>query len=253
MKTAKITITSIVLLLLASFSAVFAQESDIYMPSGRPGYTTGASVVADKSLLLETGFGIEKLDDYKSTTINTSTLRYGISNKFEARFSMAEKKDDWESGISAIAIGAKYNLTQENGKLTLMGQFDLPCGKWWFDLGYTTPHFSLAMLYSKPINDRLSLTANVASKFQKDYDHNVALMAALSAGYSINDKLSASAEIYCNNIMNFNHTTNIGVALAYQVLPRLQFDVSTTRTSDKFVNHMNKWWSIEAGICWLIK
>lgn len=252
MRTARILFASSALLFFSSFSTALAQESDIYMPSGRPGYTTGASVVADKSLLLETGFGIEEFFGDKTTTINTSTLRYGIGNVFEARFSMAEMKDDWNSSISNIAIGAKYNLTDDNGKLTLMGQFDLPCGEW-FDFGYAAPHFSLAMLYSKPVNDKFSLTANVASKFQKYYDHNVALMAALSAGYSINNKLSASAEIYCNNIMNFNHTTNIGVALAYQVLPRLQFDVSTTRTSDKFVSNMNKWWSIEAGICWLIK
>lgn len=242
----KITFLSVAILLLTPVINLYAQETEsVYMPSGRPGYTTSASLVGKKSLLLETGVAYDNLGSI--TTVNTSTLRFGFTDRIEGRFSATESIYDGGFHCSNLSLAAKIGLIEKNNtKFSVLPKFSFPVDD-------NDPSGALALLYSVKLNENWSMSANAATRTTKGDDTFISTVA-LAAGRSLNDKLSLSAEFYCDGMANHVYNTYyIGVALAYQILPRLQLDLSTTRYSNRNLKQLADNWNIEAGLCWLIK
>lgn len=251
MKNVKFILSATILFFAQMFSASAQDVESPYMPSGRPGFTTGASLVDNKSLMLESGLGFDNRYCPTTFTINTSTLRYGFAERVEGRFSISEAfMEGGDKGISSLSLAAKIGLVNNGDyKLSVLPQVYLPCSS---SVGYSNVHALLNLLYSKKLDDKWSLSANAAARWHNSSE-KFGAMAALFVSYAMTDKLSLSAEVYGDGIAEDFTTFNIGVAAAYQIHPRLQLDLSTTRTSESFVRGLADNWSIEAGLCWLIK
>ncbi|MCQ2234240.1 MAG: transporter [Paludibacteraceae bacterium] len=241
-------------------TSIYAQEVEtqetIDFSADRPGASTGTDITGKYKLMFETGFGFER-DRYegadsKTYTLNTSLLRFGLSDNAELRFQIDEQtqEEDGESvsGICPMIVGSKLKIFdgyKAIPKIGLLCNLVLPTGKSEFKSDYVSPQIYL--LFDNELTDKLSLGYNVGGEWDGN-TANATTFAAICLGYSITDKFGAFIENY--DYFHSEHKpvwlTEFGVS--WQVAPRVQVDLA----GDLNLKCPDKNYAISFGLAWLI-
>ena len=227
----------ITLFLLASIILVNSQEEDKKQDYGtistdRPDQTEASSVVPKKFLQIETGAFYEELQNVKSTTYNTTLLRYGLLDNLELRLgfdntSIKVNSNTIASGFSPLLLGVKIGITEEKGALpeiAFIGHVNMPFfASNDFDTKSTGTDFRFSL--SHTLNERSSLGYNIGMAWDGDVT-TASYIYTIAYGYSISDKVGAYLELYGDIPENssFNHLWDAG--LTYLVSDNIQLDVS---------------------------
>ena len=133
----------------------------------RPGATTGTDVLPKGRIQWETGIGFEhtSIESPSATTwtINTSLLRFGISDYAELRFQTdglyTKCGDERYSGLANVCIGSKLHLFEgwkALPEMSLLANVYIPGGK---DSYYLPENIGgqLGLLFQNSLSSQLNL------------------------------------------------------------------------------------------------
>ena len=233
-----------------------AQEDQPVLSPDRPGYTWGAEVLALHKISWENGFGFESSPDgARTTTLNTTILRYGLFENMELRvgtdFLMLNDGLSPEStfGVSPVTFGTKLKVYESNSWLPsigLLAEFSSPhLGSKDLRPSHIAP--SVYALFEHSINDRLWLCYNAGLEWDGETATPLTVLS-MALGFSITDEVGAFIDSY-----NYFHPddgnqymTEIGVT--WMVSRRLQLDLEC----DLDWQQLGKYYSFGGGIAWMI-
>lgn len=253
----KILYSVLSLLLLTSVQAQDVEDDkNIDLSADRPGAATGTSTVGKFKLLWETGFCFER-DKYedadsKNFTINTSLLRFGLSDNAEIRLQideqLAKEGEEKVSGICPLIVGSKLKLFEGHKAIpavSVLCNLVLPTGKSEFKSDYVAPQVYL--LFDNELSDKFSLGYNVGGEWDGE-TANATTFAAISLGYSVNDNIGVFIENY--DYFHSEHKpvwmTEFGVS--WKVAQRVQLDLE----GDLNLKSPGKNFAVGLGVAWLI-
>jgi len=196
-----------------SFNAIFSQETNKpgTLVTDRPDQTESPTLVPKGYLQIETGAFYEDAGEdafkQKTTTFNTTLLRYGLLDNLELRigWDFAETKteingtelDDIESGLSPLLLGAKIGITEEKGwlpEIGILGHLYLPftAGN---DFKPETTGVDFRFSFAHTLNEKSSFSYNLGAAWGDD-SPEAAYVYTVVYGYSITDNLGVYAELY---------------------------------------------------------
>ncbi|GGX09046.1 transporter [Aquimarina muelleri] len=225
------------------FNSVFSQEKTNLgaLITDRPDQTESPSVVPKRYLQIETGSFYknsgEKTLRKKTTTFNTTLLRYGLLNNLEIRagWDFSETKteingvelDNTTSGLSPLLLGAKIGVTEEKGILPEIGflaHLYLPFTAS-TDFKPKTTGADFRFSFAHTLNKKSSLSYNLGASWGDD-SPETSYVYTLVYGYSIIDKLGIYAELYGDFPENnrANHLWDAG--LTYLLSNSIQLDAT---------------------------
>lgn len=246
----------IVLLLVTLLPlSALAQSEEAGFTADRPGATTGVDVLPKGRVQWETGIGYErsKKDGPAATTwtLNTSLLRWGISESAELRLQADYLYSSCEgahtNGLSNVAIGTKVKLF-EGWKavpvVSLLGNVLVPGGsnaeflpkEWGGQMG---------LLFQNELTSWLSLGYETDLIWSDAAKPTFFWGACL--GFQLNDRLSLMAEEYNYHYDGF-HENWVELGAAYMLTPRLQLDLAT----DISLNYPKRYFNLSIGVAWQI-
>jgi len=251
--------TALLFLSLFSFSTLAQIETD------RPDFTESPNVVPAGALQIETGFVYEKdkehycglfEETHTNKTLNTTLVRYGISDKLELRlnwnfvnnkglrsripFGLGSPCPDYSSelkivdsnyikqGLEPLFVGFKTNL-YKNERLSLgfMGHIYLPFGASSdFELEHYTPEFLI------PLSINLTDKFGIAMQWSMAWDGETGRSETgytFSLSYGISDKLSAYVEPYGSIVENDGEDHRINGGFTYLINDKFQVDLTGGR------------------------
>ncbi len=218
---------SVLLLLIAFFVALPAQAQDA-MSTDRPDFTEAPVTVGQGTLQIEAGATHQTVGDASLFTAGEGLVRYGLKPRFELRFGLPSliSGDGVDSGLSDLSLGFKWNmLSKDNGvEAGIIGSVTLPTG----DEDFTSddPNPSVIFVVGKPINERVSLAAQISGALIKaggDWDADWMATAVLAAG--ITDAVGGFAEIMVTAPPVGDTGYVVHTGLTYGVSDDLQFDL----------------------------
>ena len=233
---------------------LFAQETAEFT-ADRPGATGGPAVLPKGRLQLESGVAWERsaLDGPWSTTwtVNTSMLRWGISDmaelRFQADYLISSTDGEKQSGFDSIIFGTKAKL-YEGGKIlpevAIMANVMVPGKKGSAFLGDKWGG-QIALLCENSITDWFSVG------FEADLIwHGVGAPEVFFGGC-----LSFQPwEKFCVMLEEFNYGSGGEIqcwselSCAYQVAPRVQLDLA----SDLCLSDPSHYGILMLGVSWQI-
>jgi hypothetical protein len=234
--------------------SAFAQSEEAGFTADRPGATTGVDVLPKGRLQWETGVGYqhintEGLKTY-SWTLNTSLLRYGISDYAELRF-----QGDWNktggdildyNGPVNVAIGTKVRLF-DGWKIvpavSLLGNVYVPSTH--YDLMPNNWSGQMGLLFQNQLTPWLSLGYE-GDIFWFD-NSDPYYFYGFCLGFTVSDRWQLMAEEY-NNVYDEDTENWLELGAAYQLSNRVQLDIST----DIYFNEPKSFWNVSIGVAWQI-
>lgn len=239
--------------MMSSYNAT-AQEAEI--SAGRPGMSTGVDVMPVGKIQWETGFGCERDNtsqvDMTTWTINTTQLRYGLSQYAELQlgFDIASAKADGikESGMAPIVIGTKLKMYESESWLPTMGfegTLTLATGKEAFRPEHAAP--SMYLLFHHDLSDKWGLDYNVGAEWDGSTPQ-ATIFTAINLGYSITDKVGVFVEDYNYMAKGEDASCNIDFGVTYVPHRRVQIDASANLN----LNNISDYFMFGIGISWLI-
>jgi len=231
--------------LLALAAPLAAQEfSGLPEPISpdRPDFTEGSGLVAPGHLQVEGGYTYARTGSAKGSSLGELLVRYGVDDRWEARFGL--NSYDWintgipgEKRISGfedpfLEVKVRLNDADSNFRapsvpaMALLLQTTIPVGSRNLTSDEWQPAAILAMDWD--FTDRFSLGGNVGGAYAADGNERFnQLFLSLSAGYSIDDRLSAFLEGYGFNreSADGSSTHYLDTGLSYTVSNDLALDV----------------------------
>ncbi len=225
------------------FNLVFSQEKPNLgaLTTDRPDQTESPSPIAKGYLQIETGAFYEdageNLFKQKTTTYNTTLLRYGLLDNLELRigWDFAETRteingtelDDVASGLSPLLAGFKIGVTEEKGVLPEIGflaHLYLPFSAG-TDFRPETTGADFRLSFAHTLSKKSSLAYNIGAAWGDD-SSEVAYVYTLVYGYSITDNLGVYAELYGDfpEDNKANHLWDAG--LTYLLSDSIQLDAT---------------------------
>jgi len=207
----------------------------------RPDQTESSALVPKGFLQVETGVFFEMVENLgtkdKSTTFNTTLLRYGLLDNLEFRvgFSFTEitrefnniKFDDIASGFSPLALGVKIGVTEENGllpEIAFLSHVNFPfLASQDFKTNSTGIDFRFS--FAHRLSEKSSLGYNLGMAWDGDIT-TANYIYTFAYGYSISEKVGAFLEIYGDlpEDSHFNHYWDAG--FTYLIDDNIQLDLS---------------------------
>lgn len=259
----------IVLLLVTLLPLLaLAQSEEAGFTADRPGASTGVDVLPKGRVQWETGIGLErsKMDGPAATTLtlNTSLLRWGISESAELRLQADYLYSSCEgthiNGFSNVAIGTKVKLyTPSLGEgrgglvpaVSLLGNVIFPerClpsfGGGGGDLLPEEWGGQMGLLFQNELTSWCSLGYETDLIWSDAAQPTFFWGACL--GFQLNDRLSLMAEEY-NYQYSDSHENWVELGAAYMLTPRLQLDLAT----DLSLNYPKRYFNLSIGVAWQI-
>lgn len=207
----------------------------------RPDQTESSVLIPKGFLQVETGAFFEEIEKDgikdKSTTFNTTLLRYGLLDNLEFRlgFSFTEIKrelndnifDDNASGFSPLALGVKIGVTEEQGylpEIAFLSHVYLPfLASQDFKTENTGIDFRFSFAHS--LSKKSSLGYNLGMAWDGDIT-TANYVYTIAYGYSVSDKVGTFLEIYGDlpEDSYFQHFWDAG--FTYLIDDNLQLDIS---------------------------
>ncbi|MBQ4820315.1 transporter [Aquimarina sp. MMG016] len=236
-------ITLFTFLAFLGFYTVFSQEQSSLgvLITDRPDATESPTVMPKGYLQIETGAFFEDSGNNafteKTTTFNTTLLRYGLLDNLEFRvgWDFAEvrteinrtEQDNIASGLSPLLLGAKVGITEEKGLLPeigLLGHLYLPFSAG-TDFRPETTGVDFRFSFAHTLSDKSSLAYNLGAEWGND-SPEAAYVYTLVYGYSITDNLGVYAELYGDlpEDNRANHLWDAG--LTYLLSDSIQLDAT---------------------------
>jgi hypothetical protein len=195
------------------FNLAFSQEKNSLgaLTTDRPDQTESPSPINKGYLQIETGAFYEDIGDHpfkqKTTTFNTTLLRYGILDNLELRvgwdFSETRTEingtelDDIASGLSPLLAGFKIGITEEKGilpEIGLLAHLYLPFSAS-TDFRPETTGANFILSFAHTLSKKSSLAYNLGAAWGND-SSEISYVYTFVYGYSITDALGAYAELY---------------------------------------------------------
>jgi hypothetical protein len=224
----------------------------------RPDVTESATTVQKYRLQVESGFEYHQDkqksgdtgQDFQTINIANTLLRYGMTKKWELRLgalytTQTIKKSgskNSQDGIHGLAIGAKYWLVRETGRIpnvAVIAAADLPLGNKQFAPDKLTPNVVFCAAHT--LGERYSFGYNLGSSFE-DQDHFLYHYSA-SLGLNMSEELSAFAEVFGDFSQNNIPENMVDGGFAYRLQRNLQVDFS----AGKALNGNAADWFVNAG------
>lgn len=185
---------------------ISAQETPEIV-TDRPDQTESATIVPPGSLQVETGItftsdtrGLDPgIDKQQGLALGTTLIRVGLLKNLELRligqhsqsqtFFRNINETESESGVSDIAIGGKFGITEEDGLIPEMAlnlHMGLPVGGENFRPSVAVPDFRL--LLAKTLTEDLSLGLNLGAEYSGDKPDDT-FVYTLSLAMGLTNKL----------------------------------------------------------------
>lgn len=186
---------------MASHSILPAGELPT-IQTDRPDQTECPFLVPPGLLQMETGLSVESINEAATTVLAPATLlRYGVSDRIEARFAWAfESRGEGggtNSGFVPASAGVKIHLADEHGLLpsaAFIGHLQLPgLASREFVSSFVAPSFRFAMQHT--LTDRVILGYNLGAEWNGETPEP-AFLYTVTAGLSINETIGCYAELY---------------------------------------------------------
>ena len=225
----------------SSIIAVSAQETP-ELVTDRPDQTESATIVPPGSLQVETGItftsdtrGLDPGIDKQGLALGTTLIRVGLLKNLELRLigqhSQSQtslqgiNETNSESGLSDIAIGGKFGITEEDGLIPEMAlnlHMGLPVGGESFRPSVAVPYFRL--LLAKTLTEDLSLGLNLGAEYSGDKPDGT-FIYTLSLAMGLTDKLGAYIETYGDMPSTEKLNVLVDGGFTYLVAPLVQLDL----------------------------
>lgn len=180
---------------------LFGQDIEAELIGDRPDMTESAYTVAKGHLQFETGFDYSMESTYeRTTTFNSSLIRYGISNKAELRFGfeMSEfKQNDFENFSVPFYLGSKIALKQNKG---LIPQVALILATGLEKVEVDNPDFlydftpQAILTFENSLTDNLALGYNLGFEYSTT-DQAITGIISASLGIGLSEKTGCFIEV----------------------------------------------------------
>jgi hypothetical protein len=269
---------------LTSFSFLFAQEEVELIAPDRPGFGDAISIIPKKQLQVETGFWFDQDNQALSglnvqTTgigINSTLLRYGLSEKIELRFdySVLHEKTvesyfginvNKQTGLLPCRVGMKAALTENKGiipAITFVGMIGMP---WTSSVNFRPKYVSpdLQLSCSNQVNSWFTICYNLGSSWDGDLP-NPQHYYALSGEFAPSDKWGGYVQVH-GSLQNFkgtpsgtqtDHLLYSEAGLMYYPKKNIQIDLSGGTKIGEFSggnsvsNGEHSYFFTTAGLSW---
>ena len=220
----------------------------------RPGATTGTDVLPKGRIQWETGVGVEytSMESPSTTTwtINTSLLRFGISDYAELRLQVDGlytcNDEDNYGGLANLIIGSKLHLFdgwKAIPEMSLLANILIPGGK---NSNYLPKNIGgqLGLLFQNDLSSKLSLGYE-ADIIWGDEEKPTAF-GGVCLGLQVSDKLNLMLEEYNYNNVHTECWMEIGAAL--MLSKKVQIDVA----ADVSLQYLKRYYNFSIGLAWQI-
>ncbi len=224
--------------------------------SDRPGTTTGVDILPKGRVQWETGFGYERTNIIEGVavttwTLNTSLLRWGISESAELRlqadYLFTSIEGTHANGLSNVAFGTKVKLFdgwKVVPAVSLLGNVFVPSNT---DDDFLPNEWSgqMALLFQNELTSWLSLGYEASLSWHGETKPD--FFWGFCLDFQVSDRLLLMAEEYNYHYYGF-HKNWMELGAAYMLTPRLQLDLTT----DIHLNNPKNYFHIEVGVAWQI-
>lgn len=217
------------------------EKNTVAFVTDRPDQTESSVLVPKRFLQVETGVFYESLEvgnfNNKTSTLNTTLLRYGLLENLEFRigFSFTEinreindiKLNNISSGFSPLTLGVKIGITKGKGlfpEIAFLSHINFPfLASNDFKTKSTSIDFRFAFAHT--LNEKSSLSYNLGMAWDGDIT-TANYVYTTAYGYTISNKVGVFIEIYGDlpEDSHFNHFWDTG--LTYLISDNIQLDVS---------------------------
>lgn len=240
--------TLLLLFCFVSFSQTLLSQGESSEPAelvtDRPDQTESATIVPPGSLQVETGVtfssdsrGLEDgVDREQSLALATTLVRIGLLKNLELRligqhsqnqsnFAQGLGGERKTSGVSDLAIGGKFGVTEEDGlipQIALNLHMALPIGGDNYRPQMAVPDFRL--LFAKTLTDDLSLGLNLGAEYGGDQPDGT-FVYTLSLAMGLSDKLGAYVETYGDMPSGQKLNVLVDGGFTYLIMPLVQLDL----------------------------
>ena len=245
-------------LLFALFLAseiCLAQDELPTVVSDRPGHTWGADVMQHRKIGWDNGFAFESAADGTRTfTLNSTILRYGLFQNMELRVGTDFLLYDNQAavptfGIAPLSVGAKIKFNEGSGLIPSVGFLAELKSPHVGSKDLLPSHLAPAMyaIVEHSIGERFSISYNAGLEWDGETATPTTFLA-FALGYNFSQSLGAFVETY-----NYLHPEEANqymteFGLTWLVSRRVQLDVE----ADLDFKNLGKYYSIGAGVAWLI-
>lgn len=241
------------LLLLFAFAIwfvpVFAQTDEIVISADRPGMATGTDVMPLGGIQWETGLAFEHLSGSPNTfTLNTSYLRYGLTENAELHIGMDLLHCNGLSSFSPLTIGTKVKVVEGNGWVPALS-FMANLTSSHIGSPANTPNFlapQLYLLFQNDITDWLNIGYNVGSEWD-GFSAQPTTFAAVCIGANVTEQVGCFIESY-NYFVAGSADCFLDAGVTWTPTRKLQLDLSAAIDLSAPTNYL--WTGI--GVAWLI-
>lgn len=269
------------LLLICSTAWLKAQDTLETIAPDRPGFGDAVSIVPFKNLQVETGFWYEEDKTTTVTTrgigLNSTLLRYGISEKVELRFdynlwqnrvtTSAEPSTSEvvETGFFPLRLGMKARLIENKSwipTVTFIGMLGFPrVATDAFQPAYLSPDLQLS--FANPVNDWLTICYNLGASWDGD-NPNPENYYALSTEFSFSNKMGAYLQGHGSfqrtseggGKVSTTHQTFAEAGVMYYPRANIQVDLSGGIRASEYDKEWTsfgaerKYYFLTAGLSW---
>ena len=222
--------------LILAFGAIISTADADPLVTDRPDATESSSVVGMNVVQLETG--ISTIEEYSNTSweVFGTLVRYGLSDKWEARFVLDGYIDECSGGLSGFGdseIGFKYYIQPEEGfspETALIVHTSVPIGK----DGLTSDAFDPSFLFSfsHTLSKTSSLGYNLGASLESSTDafgDRTTLASvdySLAYGFGLTESVGAYIEIFGSLGMSARESpVHVDGGFTYLLNEDTQFDL----------------------------
>lgn len=207
-------------------AVVFAQDENF--TSDRPGLSDAPDLITKKTWQLATGSDISTYNHYGIYQLSQNTLKFGISNYFEARMDLSLQYDPEMKtySVQLPSVGLKTLLLKQHKavpKTALIAEYYPPPLS-----GSQGSGFAMELCFSNGFKNGNSLYYNIGANWQQ-LSQPPSFNFLLGYSYSWNKKFSTFMELYLydGSLQTVNYVADIGIT--YQINKRLQIDLAAGR------------------------
>ena len=188
--------STLVAMVIAAIFTAFPARAQI--STDRPDFTDSPTTLPAGSIQLETGLTMEFYGDDMVRAIGEPLIRYGLPSSLELRVGLPSNigGDIPNSGFSDPSVGVKWTISDfaEDGSFGVIGTLSLPLGDDNFTSDGVDP--SVALIAAKPLNDRLSLAAQIIGAWATaGDDRNLNWTGTVVASTPLGEAMGFFAEI----------------------------------------------------------
>jgi len=233
---------SFILLIFGLFMANYLIGQSIY--TDRPTVTTSPNTLSKHWFQLESGFQYQVRDiqsvflfpegtKVENFSYNTTLLRYGLTNKFELRFtqdlSLARIVNDGETlvegdvELAPTRLGFKWNFLEGQGAIPKVS-FLFNYGNTVFTSGASDGFIETALLFNSVIFEEFNLDYNLGFLMENNINFN-AFNYSVVLSRSVNEKMTAFVETFGFFEEGLPDTISFDAGLMYLISDTFQADL----------------------------